>query len=863
MRIADLLQYGLPPGLIRLWEERESDTLLPLQELAVKRHALFGEENLLIQAPTSSGKTFVGELAAIRTALQGKKVIYLVPLKALAEEKFLEFREKYSSYGLKVIISTRDYRSYDDVLESGDFSLAVVVYEKLAQLLVRRPERLEEIRLIIADELELLSDPDRGAQVELLMTRILRSGCRLIGLSAVLGEAEKLAAWMNARLVQYDRRPVELRYGVVHDGSFRYRTYNDLSEGEEALVPIQSESAWEILSENLAAFVERGEPCLVFVKAKHESRRAAELLAGRLNLPAATEAIEELRGLEATHSRDALLATLANGVAFHNADLSPEERRVVEKAFRTGEVLALTATSTLAVGLNMPAQNVFVSSEKWHYDNRFGMPWKTPILRSEFENMGGRAGRYGGSLPFGRAILIAPTPFDAETLWRRYAEGERERIVPQIDREATLEDHVLRLVSSKTCRRQDELLEFFESTLTGRWLWQQLLTKEECDFKVRAAVDRALEDELLDRDAKGNLEPTSFGQAVAAKGITVATALELKHWIRCSAARRWSEIDLILAAAMTADGRMLQVSLTAQEYDRADYPGRLKTLTRDEDIAADVPLNRLRNCNLMPFFEEVRAIKVALFLREWIEQAALYDLEENYRVMAGQILSAAEQVAWLIESAAALASALGAGEEFVGDVRLLGERVQHGMYVDGLRLAHVDRPRLDRNAVLALVAQGFHTPEALAEVEPRLLAQILGDVRAAALQDWARGLLRTDEPRRPKEDRPALILDDRHPNEIILDGQPIRLQEKQFRLLRALAEHPGECVPYETLYQAVWGQTIVESNQMHFQKNQLLRRIASILPDRTELVRTVAKQGFRLDLRPNEVIVNRRPATAA
>ncbi|MDX9971968.1 MAG: winged helix-turn-helix domain-containing protein, partial [FCB group bacterium] len=82
-------------------------------------------------------------------------------------------------------------------------------------------------------------------------------------------------------------------------------------------------------------------------------------------------------------------------------------------------------------------------------------------------------------------------------------------------------------------------------------------------------------------------------------------------------------------------------------------------------------------------------------------------------------------------------------------------------------------------------------------------------------------------------------------------------------LLRALAEAPGECVPYETLYKAVWGDTVVENNQMHFQKAQLLRRIASILPDRTELVRTVTKQGFRLELRGDEVTLNRRPATAA
>ena len=186
MKMDALIRYYVQAHVIALWRSRESTTLLPLQETAVKRYGLFDAGNLLIQAPTSSGKTFIGEMAAIQTALTGKKVVYLVPLKALAEEKYRDFKEKYEDYGLKVVVSTRDRREFDHDLERGEFSIAVVVYEKLAHLLVRRPERLEEIALVVADELELLSDPERGATVELLLTRVLEAQCRLIGLSAVI-----------------------------------------------------------------------------------------------------------------------------------------------------------------------------------------------------------------------------------------------------------------------------------------------------------------------------------------------------------------------------------------------------------------------------------------------------------------------------------------------------------------------------------------------------------------------------------------------------------------------------------------------------------------------------------------------------
>ncbi|MBI2434692.1 MAG: DEAD/DEAH box helicase, partial [Candidatus Hydrogenedentes bacterium] len=689
MKMTELLRFDVPAEVIALWRERESEVLLPLQELAVKRHGLFEAGNLLIQAPTSSGKTFIGEMAAIQTALRRKKVVYLVPLKALAEEKFLDFREKYADYGLKVIISTRDHREFDADFEGGEFSIAVVVYEKLAQLLVRRPERIAEIDLIIADELELLSDPERGDTAEILLTRVLQAQRRLIGLSAVIGGAERLAEWMQAKLVSYDRRPVELRYGVLHEGTFRYRTHNEQGEGAEPFVQSGEDSAWEILTQNVCVFAERGEPCLIFVKAKHESRRGAELLAGRVHLGAAQEAIAALGKLEATRSRESLLHTLSNGVAFHNADLSPAERHIVEGAFRAGEVKVLVSTSTLAVGMNLPAQNVFIASEKWRYDQRLGIPWKTPILRMEYENMSGRAGRYGAGHAFGRSILIATSAFDQETLWRRYIEGERDAIEPRLNK-APLENHVLRLVASRFCRTLPELLAFLESTLTGKWVWAELYPIEEIEFRIRAAVNRCLDAGVVATAADGKLEATPFGAAVAAKGISIATARELEHWIAQCETRSWPDIDLLHAAASTPDGRMLQVMLTAREYEEAGYAGVLKRLSREDPLQADTPINRIRNSNVQPFFDEVRAIKITLFLHEWISQRPVCEIEESFNTMAGQVLSAAEQLAWLIDATAAIATALGTDGSFVERIRRLAERTQHGLYEQVLPLARIE-----------------------------------------------------------------------------------------------------------------------------------------------------------------------------
>jgi len=851
----------------------------------VKRYGFFGDGNLLIQAPTSSCKTFIGEMAAIQAALRRKKVVYLVPLKALAEEKYLDFREKYGRYGLDVIISTRDHREFDGDLENGRFSIAVVVYEKLSQLLVRRPERLAEIALVVADELELLSDPERGATAEVLLARILEAQIRLIGLSAVIGQGERvsggvyagdLADWMGARLVFYERRPVELRYGVLHEGVFRYRTYNERCEDAEVLVsPSDSESSWEILAENVCAFAGAGETCVVFVKAKYESRRGAELLGQRVGLSPATETIELLRDLEATRSRDCLIETLGAGVAFHNADLSPEERRAVEHGFRTGEVRVLVSTSTLAMGMNLPAQNVFIASEKWRYDpphsgasgrGGFGMPWKTQILRAEYENMGGRAGRYGTDRSFGRSILIATSPFDYETLWRRYVEGECEPIEPQLSPD-NLGEHVLGLVASRSCRTEEAVQRFLENTLSGKWIWQERLTLDESAFQIRAVLNRATDAGVIMRDPDGRLDATALGVAVASKGIAITSASDLEHWIRESQTRIWSPIDLLLAASMTLDGCMVQLSLTTREYEHADYAGMLKQICRNEDIFADVPLNRIRNGTTTPFFEEVRAIKIALLLNAWIDHVPVCELEEKFGVMAGQIRAAADQVSWLIDATAAIATALGTQTEFINNLKELAERVQRGLRPEALPLATSAGAQLNRAALIGLVSRGLHTPETLAAIPLEVLESRVPLVAARRLREWALrhtapGDAVSGDQSMARKD-PALIVDDKRPGEILLDGARIRLQEKQYRLIRVLASVPGECVPYDTIYTSVWGDMIVESNQMHFQKRKLLDSIRAEAPDRAKLITTVPKRGFVLNLTDEEVVLRAAPVPSA
>ena len=175
----DILRaYGIGDDIIDIWKKSYGEFLLPIQEKAIVKHNVLGGRNLIIFAPTSSGKTLVGEIVSVHYAMAKKRALYLVPMKALAEEKYHHFRDMYGQLGIKAIISTHDRKEYDQDLERKEFHIGVVVFEKLNALLIKNPNLLEGIGLVVIDELQMMGDDTRGAGLELLLTKILASPFR-------------------------------------------------------------------------------------------------------------------------------------------------------------------------------------------------------------------------------------------------------------------------------------------------------------------------------------------------------------------------------------------------------------------------------------------------------------------------------------------------------------------------------------------------------------------------------------------------------------------------------------------------------------------------------------------------------------
>ncbi|MBR9692080.1 DEAD/DEAH box helicase [Candidatus Woesearchaeota archaeon] len=189
----------------------------PSQEKAIEK-GLLDRKNLLVCTPTASGKTLIAELAMVKSILENRgKAIYIVPLKALANEKFKDFKKRYGDY-CNIALSIGDLDSADPYLEK--YNLIICTAEKLDSLIRHHAPWLGNVATVVVDEVHLMNDPGRGPTLEILITmlrELLKEKVQLISLSATIGNPDELSEWMDANLVIDNWRPVELHKGV-YDG---------------------------------------------------------------------------------------------------------------------------------------------------------------------------------------------------------------------------------------------------------------------------------------------------------------------------------------------------------------------------------------------------------------------------------------------------------------------------------------------------------------------------------------------------------------------------------------------------------------------------------------------------------------------
>jgi len=235
------LDYLLPPMII---DRLSSLGIIRLRQFQVKALEVgLQGKNLLVIAPTGSGKTLVGELLATTNFIQRKKKsLFLVPYKALAEELKNTLEQRYPF--VRLGISTGDYREISIKRLGHEYDLMIVTYEKADMIRREKPSWLSNVGLIVIDEIHLIGESDRGALLDAVVTKFRELNIQIIALSATISNPEELAEWLGAEIIQSNYRPVKLLEGVYLPKATKIYYYDPKpEEAEEILIKTPNENS--------------------------------------------------------------------------------------------------------------------------------------------------------------------------------------------------------------------------------------------------------------------------------------------------------------------------------------------------------------------------------------------------------------------------------------------------------------------------------------------------------------------------------------------------------------------------------------------------------------------------------------------
>lgn len=840
MNISALEDYGIPKLLTDRWQSEQGESLLRLQERAVREYGLLDGRSILISAPTSSGKTFCGELAAAKTLADGRKAVFLVPLKALAEERYARLRAKYDPLGIRTVISTRDHAEFDGDIEQGKFDLGVIIYEKFYQMLVRNLDLLQSVRLVIVDELQMLADESRGAVLEMVLLLILRSAydVRIVGLSAVLSNARDLAEWMEADLLVESHRPVELRQGVLLGNSFRYRCFNSREKGAEEMSPVGEASAADMLLENVQRLASGGEQVLVFLKSKAACMQLASTLAEGASFGGCEAFEDDLESSERTTLSEPLAACARRGVAFHHADLSYAERRLVEKYYLSGEIRVIFATTTLSLGLNLPAQTVFIEGYRFKQGHYSGEPVIDYVHWGDYENMSGRAGRLSFGSEFGRAILLANSDLERDMLWKRLVCGEPQQLGGKLF-SRSLEDIILAFVVSGCASEIGHLRRMIESSFSR--------LESDPNNKMNAACMTLTQSELI-YESDGSLLPTETGRKAAYAGVSAATAVAFKQLLTEDPG--YSDLVWLYELCDTLEGRRVYIPHNLREKAAKIILERfIREISEHEALSKSV--SEIMDCPHKADSKSISRMRIALALRDWKDGRDIREIEQGYRLFAGTIQSAAETAAWLGESAASIGSAIRVEKRCIACLRRLSFSVKHGLPSKMRKLVQPLGGLLSRSELLRLSEAGICRPTDLIQSDREFLSSIipenkLEEVMTRIISEKDGLGARMAEPGEVKLRMTATPVRDRY--RIYWKGSPLNLTSKSFKYLFKLAA-------WRMMESDGWidkEQLEPGFNQARYLYN-LKKEIGNPQVSGNGLIENDRKGGYRLCLEPGEI----------
>ena len=706
------------------------ETLYPPQEEAIKAGVLDGK-NLVLASPTASGKTLVAELTILKSILeQGGKALYLTPLRALASEKYQDF-QRYADIEIapgrkvRVAVTSGDYDNSDFYL--ANYDVIISTNEKADSLLRHRSPWIADISVVVADEIHLITEADRGPTLEVVLTRLRKINPRiqLLALSATIKNAAEMAEWLKAIPITTDWRPVPLREGVYHNGEIQFK------DGASRVIP---HSDTNPVFETALDVVNAGGQVLIFAETRRIAvemgRKASALL--RRSLPK-----QDRRGLEAIAQRilsagertrlgEALAEQVLNGVAFHHAGLTSPHRRLIEDAFKAGRLKILSATPTLAAGINLPARTVIISSYE-RYEAGYG---RYPISVLEYKQMCGRAGRPKYD-KFGEAILIARTEDEQDYLLKNYALAEPERIWSKLGAEKVLRPHVLATIATRFATTEEGLVNFFANTFYAFQYDPKMIRGKLGD------ILKFLHKEQMVEFEGEELKATKFGRRVSELYIDPVSAVILRDGLY-TRAKNVTEVSFLHLISRTPD-------IAPKLYPRRGEDEMLDLFAKEHEneYMCEIP-EYYGDANGVTYEEFLAEIKCARVLYEWINETTEDAILEAHRVEPGDIMRMVDTAKWLLHATYQLAELFG-HKDLLRPTYELQVRCNKGVKSELIPLVELEG--VGRVRARSLFNASYRSLEDLkrASVTDLMSVPLIGPSLAKKIKEQVGGLIKAEE----------------------------------------------------------------------------------------------------------------------
>lgn len=527
---------------------------------AMQREALpaliESEENVVASAPTASGKTALAELAICRTLQEGGTALFIAPMRALTNEKEGEW-ERFEELGYSVYVVTGERDLNPRRARRAD--ILVMTPEKADSATrkhdSRRYDFISAIDCCVIDEVHLLDSDRRGSVLEVTISR-LRRLCepRIVALSATMPNIEDVADWLDASpettfAFGDDYRPVDLHADV--------KTY---SHGENSFAD-KYRRLYRSLDLAEPHIRESGQS-LVFVASRQDTVQAAKKSRDELterDVPMGARGDYDFHTETQRLENNTLRQSALDGVGFHHAGLSKNDRDLIEQWFKEGKIQLLFSTSTLAWGVNLPARCVVIRDTKYH-DPLEGEVDMSPL---DVLQMLGRAGRPGyDDVGYGWVICDRSEADRYRQLLREGKEIEsRLAGVPdsqsgarRAESDGDLDAHLNAEIAMGTIESLDDVMDWLETTF---YYVRARSQPAEYDFetlreRVRGTLDSLVERGFIEVGEDLSVETSPLG------------VLASKYYLRLETAARFHALS---TREEITDEAILETISRASEFD--------------------------------------------------------------------------------------------------------------------------------------------------------------------------------------------------------------------------------------------------------------------------------------------------------